>query len=635
VKNHIIKSNLLDTLDFPSSLKKLSAKELDNLCHEIRELLISIVVKNGGHLASNLGVVELTVALHTVLDSPNDKILWDVSHQAYVHKILTGRKNELHTIRQTGGLSGFVNRKESPHDIFGAGHASTSLSAALGIAKARDIKGDDYSVFAVIGDGAMSGGLALEAINNVSEQVKGNFVVVLNDNEMSISRPVGSLASAITRIRTSSPYLSLKHQIENVVGRIPKIGHPLNRKIEKLVERTKNMITDFKVGVIFEELGFRYLGPIDGHNIPLLMSAFSYAKNTEQPVLIHVMTKKGKGYGPCEKDPVHFHGIGPSVDKKAIQEAKGPSYSQVFGDTLCQLAKNNQKICAITAAMTSGTGLESFYNTFPERFFDVGIAEEHAVTFAAGLASQGMKPVVAIYSTFLQRAYDQVIHDVCLQNLPVVFMLDRAGLVGPDGPTHHGVFDIAFLRSIPNMVVMAPKDTHELKAMLQFAVLYDGPISIRYPKGQSPLAQSEQALEPILLGKSEVVLSAEKKSNQKQICILALGDMVEKAVIVAKKLDEANFAVSIINIRFVKPLDKDLILKVSQASNLVVTLEDGVIQGGFGSAVLELFNAEKVMVPVLTLGLPDKFVEHGENADLYKKYNLDVAGIAEQILAFG
>ncbi|NQU35189.1 MAG: 1-deoxy-D-xylulose-5-phosphate synthase [Bacteroidetes bacterium] len=630
-----MKSNLLDTLDFPSSLKKLSAKELDNLCHEIRELLISIVVKNGGHLASNLGVVELTVALHTVLDSPNDKILWDVSHQAYVHKILTGRKNELHTIRQTGGLSGFVNRKESPHDIFGAGHASTSLSAALGIAKARDIKGDDYSVFAVIGDGAMSGGLALEAINNVSEQVKGNFVVVLNDNEMSISRPVGSLASAITRIRTSSPYLSLKHQIENVVGRIPKIGHPLNRKIEKLVERTKNMITDFKVGVIFEELGFRYLGPIDGHNIPLLMSAFSYAKNTEQPVLIHVMTKKGKGYGPCEKDPVHFHGIGPSVDKKAIQEAKGPSYSQVFGDTLCQLAKNNQKICAITAAMTSGTGLESFYNTFPERFFDVGIAEEHAVTFAAGLASQGMKPVVAIYSTFLQRAYDQVIHDVCLQNLPVVFMLDRAGLVGPDGPTHHGVFDIAFLRSIPNMVVMAPKDTHELKAMLQFAVLYDGPISIRYPKGQSPLAQSEQALEPILLGKSEVVLSAEKKSNQKQICILALGDMVEKAVIVAKKLDEANFAVSIINIRFVKPLDKDLILKVSQASNLVVTLEDGVIQGGFGSAVLELFNAEKVMVPVLTLGLPDKFVEHGENADLYKKYNLDVAGIAEQILAFG
>lgn len=627
-------TKLIDSLVLPDDLKRLSIKELDQLCAEIRELLVGVVSKSGGHLAPSLGVVELTIALHAILDSPRDKIVWDVGHQAYVHKVLTGRKDLMPTIRTFGGISGFPKREESPHDAFGVGHASTSISAALGIAVARDIRGENFSVFTVIGDGSTSGGLAFEAIDNVANTVKGNFVVILNDNGRSISKPVGSLSQAITQIRTSSAYLNLKQKVEGMVGRIPNIGVPLTKKIEKLVDRTKNLITDYKTGVLFEELGFRYIGPIDGHNIPLLMSAITYARFSSKPVLIHVVTMKGKGYEYAENDPEKFHGISPfNVESGKLDYcATAPSYTEIFGQTILSLAQQHPEVCAITAAMPSGTGLSAFAKLYPERFFDVGIAEEHAVTFAAGLTTEGMKPFVAIYSTFMQRSYDQLIHDVCLQKLPVVFMLDRGGIVGEDGPTHHGLFDYAFMRHIPGLVVMAPKDPHELVRMMEYAYTCEYPVSIRYPRGEGASFPDRTSFQAIQLGRAELLWEHDHPGVIKMV-LIGIGNMVAPALEAAGQLAE-DYAVSVVNARFVKPLDDKLLLKVCREADICVTIEDGVTLGGFGSAVLECLSEHRLQRPLLRLGFPDQFVEHGTKQQLFEKYGLDVSGLLRSIRQF-
>lgn len=614
--------NILNKIQEPSDLKKLSLKELEKLCLEIRLLLIETVTINGGHLASNLGVVELTVALHTILNSPKDKIIWDVGHQSYVHKILTGRKDKIKTIRKLGGISGFPNRLESEHDVFIAGHASTSISAALGIAKARELKAQNHSVFAVIGDGAMSGGLAFEAINNVASQIKGNFVVILNDNGMSISKPVGALSELITKIRTSSSYLNFKNKFERILAKIPKIGIPLAKKTEKLIERTRNMITDFKVGILFEELGFRYLGPIDGHNLVMLTSAISYAKKTDKPILLHVITKKGKGHLPCETDPVNFHGLSPyqiSEEKEAI------SYSQFFGEVLTSLAQQDDKICAITPAMCEGSGLIHFRESLPDRFFDVGIAEAHALTFAAGLACQGLKPVLVIYSTFLQRAYDQLIHDICLQNLPVIFAIDRCGLVGEDGPTHHGVFDINFLRSIPNLTIFSPSNLAELEAGLVLGLTLKTPLAIRYPR-KKEIYQSKQV--KLIVGKSKIVKEQTKK-NSHSLTIIAVGQMLKLAEAVFSLLPEFN--ITLINALFIKPLDQELILKNVKDKDLIVTIEDSMLNGGFGSAIIELLQDNDILTKVIRFGFLDKFIEHGKTDELYQKNGLEPVSITKKI----
>ncbi|MFA5104852.1 MAG: 1-deoxy-D-xylulose-5-phosphate synthase, partial [Candidatus Margulisiibacteriota bacterium] len=475
---------MLEQLNLPSSLKKLSCEELEKLAGEIREKIINVVSKNGGHLSSNLGSVELAMALLTVYDSPSDKIIWDVGHQAYAHKILTGRGKNFDSLRQYEGVSGYPNPEESPHDVFMTGHAGTSISSALGLAKARDLNGQNHKIVAVIGDGSLSGGVSLEAVNNAMS-LNSNLVVVLNDNEMSISKNVGSLSEYFTGIRMNPLYTGTKERVEEMVKRIPRIGVPLFHIAVKMKNRLKNFIIDFQTEVIVEELGFQYLGPIDGHNTTLLMSALSFAKEAKKPILLHVITKKGKGYAPAEKDPTKYHGAAPFfIESGEFRSVSQKSNSDVFGGTLVELAEADKKIVAVTAAMLDGTGLDEFAKKFPSRFFDVGIAEEHAVVFAGGLAKGGMKPVVAIYSTFLQRSYDQIFHDVCLQNLPVVFCLDRAGVVGDDGPTHNGVFDMAYLRHLPNMVLMAPKDENELRQMLYTALAHNGPIAIRYPRSK-------------------------------------------------------------------------------------------------------------------------------------------------------
>lgn len=623
---------MINSINLPDGLKNLSVKELETICSEIRELLINTVSKCGGHLAPSLGVVELTVALHSLLDSPKDKIIWDVGHQAYAHKILTGRKDKLDTIRQFGGISGFPKREESEHDIFGTGHASTSISAALGVAKARDIKGEDYAVFSVIGDGSMSGGLAFEAINNASE-MKGNFTVILNDNGMSISSPVGAMSDALTAVRTSSTYLGVKQAVEGMINKIPSIGTPLVKKIEKLVDRTKNLITDFKVGVLFEEFGFRYIGPIDGHNLPMLMMAISYAKRAKEPILIHVITKKGKGYFPAEQNPEQFHGISPfCVESGKVEKSnKKPSYTESFSKAICQLAATDKNICAITAAMPGGTGLGLFKEKYPERFFDVGIAEEHAVVFAAGLATQGLTPYVAIYSTFLQRAYDQIIHDVCLQKLPVKFMLDRSGVVGEDGPTHHGLFDLSYLRHIPGLCVMAPKDQNELFDMAYAANSIKSPVAIRFPRGAGLNTEIKSIPDEIEFGKAEVVFASIKR-NDKKLCFIPVGDMVTVTIEVAKQLVFYGYDVVVINPRFIKPFDVETVVKNIINSDLLVTVEDNVLMGGFGSLVLEELSDKNLIYPLLRLGFPDEFIEHGDKASLFSKYNLDQNGILNSVL---
>ena len=604
-------STLLDKIKLPETLKELSGKQLEQVAAEVRSKIIATTSETGGHVAPSLGTVELTVALHASFESPRDKIVWDVGHQAYAHKILTGRLAEFDTLRMLGGISGFPKPAESPHDAFAVGHASTSISAALGMAHARDLAGQKHSIVAVIGDASMSSGLAFEGVNNAAN-LKSNLIVVLNDNEMSISRNVGAMASYLTQVATSNLYVDFRNRIEGVVKKIPKVGMSLFEAARKLKDRTKHIVLSFKVDVIFEELGFKYFGPIDGHNIPLIMSTLHHAREVQGPVLLHVVTKKGKGYSHAEKEPSRFHGLSPfhSVNGKSKKISSKQSYTQVFGQKIVELAEKNKKIVAITAAMVDGTGLAQFAEKFPKRFFDVGICEEHAVTFAAGLAISGIRPVVAIYSTFLQRAYDQIVHDVCMQNLPVVFCLDRAGLVGEDGPTHHGVFDLAFLRSIPNLTVMAPQDEKELQQMLVEAFTINGPVAIRYPRGVGP--------------DSEVKTTINIKA-QTAVAIIAIGSMVEPAMAAAKLLKADGITTKVINARLVKPLNKDLIIDVAKTTDQIVTVEEGVLDGGFGSAVLELLTEQGLNKPLKRFGLPSKFVEHGTRAEL-----LDIYGLTPQ-----
>lgn len=618
----------LEQINSPQDLHNLNLAQLEELAAEIRKTIISTVAVNGGHLAPNLGVVELTIALHRVFQTPRDKIVWDVGHQSYVHKLLTGRRKKFHTLRRHGGLSGFPNPKESEHDAFAAGHSSTSISAALGLALGRDLMGDTHAVAAVIGDGAMTGGMAFEALNHAG-QLKTNLIVVLNDNEMSISHNVGAMSGYLTRIRTDPKYTRGKDELEQLMKRIPSIGSTMLRFAERFKDGLKYFLVP---GIIFEELGFTYLGPVNGHNIRSMINTLEQAKTLGGPVLVHVITEKGKGYAPAVEKSDLFHGVGPfDVQSGAcLKSTDASTYTEVFGCTLARLAEQDHRIVAITAAMCSGTGLTEFARLFPGRFFDVGIAEQHAVTMAAGLAKTGLKPVVAVYSTFLQRAYDQLIHDVCLQNLPVVLAIDRAGIVGDDGPTHHGLFDLSFLRSLPNINIMAPADEKEFQDMLYTAFNTDGPCALRYPRGACPGAVLEEQWSEMPLGRAEVL------SEGKDITILAVGNMTPVAVRAAELLKDAGISATVINARFVKPLDEDCIIHYAGYTGRLITVEENVLAGGFGAAVLELLSrvpAHKMPrskpLNVKCLGIPDVFVEHGSQLLLREKYGLSPDHIAD------
>jgi len=615
--------DLLNEVNFPEDIRKLDNEKLKDLAAEIRAFIIQNVSKTGGHLASNLGVVELTLAIHSVFDTPKDKVIWDVGHQTYVHKIITGRKDNFNLLRQYEGLSGFPKRSESIYDVFNTGHSSTSISAALGIARARDIKGEKYSVIAVIGDGALTGGMAFEALNDAGAN-NTNITVILNDNEMSISKNVGGLSTYLNRLRTDPVYFKFKEDIESMLKKIPGVG----KNVAKTAERIKDTIKYFLVpGMLFEDLGFTYIGPIDGHNINMLRDVLTRSKKMKGPVLIHVITKKGKGYELAEKNPDKFHGIGMfDIDTgNVIGKAKN-TFSEVFGNGLVEIAKSNNKIVAISAAMREGTGLGEFEKMFPDRFFDVGIAEQHAVTLAAGLAVNGMKPVFAVYSTFLQRAYDQVLHDVCAQKLPVVLAIDRGGIVGDDGETHQGIYDLSYLRHMPNIVIMAPKDTRELKDMLRLSFELDCPVALRYPRGGDieGVEFPYNRLEPY---KAEVICQG------KDVLIIAVGRMVGYAIKAVEGLKKSGINPGLINARFIKPLDKDtLLMHISKYKN-IVTVEDNAIAGGFGSSILELISEQNIKDKnIKLLGFPDEFITHGSIPILLKKYKLDTQGIIENIL---
>ncbi|WP_458250641.1 1-deoxy-D-xylulose-5-phosphate synthase [Geobacter anodireducens] len=621
-------STLLDTITCPADLKKIPRDQLPALAEEIRAFLLETVSRTGGHLASNLGVVELSIALHYCFDSPTDRFVWDVGHQAYTHKILTGRRDRFHTQRQYHGISGFPKRSESSHDAFDTGHSSTSISAGLGMAMARELRGGSNKVVAVIGDGSMTGGIAFEALNQAGH-LKKNLIVVLNDNEMSISPNVGAFSSFVSRKLTGSYFRELKKEVQGLLQNIPAIG----KDILQFARRAENSLKGFLTpGMLFEALGFDYIGPIQGHNLPQLLEVFENARGLDGPVVVHVMTTKGKGYAPAETNPSAFHGVGPfdvATGKTTGGKPGAASYTGIFGDTLAQLARENEKIVAITAAMPDGTGLTGFAKEFPERFFDVGIAEQHAVTFAAGLAAEGFRPVTAIYSTFLQRAYDQVFHDVCLQNLPVVFALDRGGVVGDDGPTHHGVFDLSYLRHLPGMTLMAPKDENELRHMLKTAVSHDGPIALRYPRGAGYGIPLDQELREIPIGTGETLAEGD------DVAIIAIGITVLPALEAARTLAEKGIRATVINARFVKPLDRDLILRAARRTGCIITAEENALQGGFGSAVLELLADEGMTgVRVKRLGIPDRFVEQGPQQQLRADLGIDAAGIAAATEAF-
>lgn len=611
---------LLGKIKEPKDLRALNESELKELAQEIREELIQVVSTNGGHLAPNLGVVELTLAIHRVFDSPRDKIIWDVGHQTYVHKLLTGRQKEFKTLRMLNGLSGFPKRAESPHDVFETGHASTSISAALGFAKARDLKKESNHVVAVIGDGAMTGGMAFEAMNHAGHDGT-NLIVILNDNEMSISPNVGALSLYLNRLRTDPRYNQHKAIVKNTLESIPKIG----TKVAKAAERAKNSLKYLLVpGSFFEELGFTYLGPIDGHDQLLVEKVLQQAKQKKGPVLVHVVTKKGKGYGPAAKSPDLFHGIGmfDPESGKVIKVAGPPTYTQIFGETMIRLAEDNPKIVAITAAMAGGTGLAPFRDKFPKRFFDVGIAEQHAVTFAAGLAFGGLKPVVAIYSTFFQRAYDQVLHDICLPKANVVLAIDRAGVVGDDGPTHHGIFDISMFRVIPNLIFMAPKDENELKDMLYTAMLQEGPVAIRYPRSPGQGVKVGSTWSPVPIGKGEVLVSGT------DLTIMSIGPLVYTCLAAARELAKYGVKATVINLRFITPIDKELIVKAAEQTQDIITVEDHVLKGGLGSAVLEVLDEAGRQARVERLGYPG-FVEQGHIDQLHQMFGLSVEGIVE------
>ena len=619
--------NILETINSPADVKALSLDELKQLAEEIRQFLISVISKTGGHLAPNLGVVELSLALHRVFSTPEDKIVFDVGHQSYIHKIITGRREQFPTLRQYGGLSGFPKRSESEHDAFGTGHSSTSISAALGMAVARDLQGKDYNVVAVIGDGSMTGGMAFEALNNAGTLHK-KMIVVLNDNEMSISKNVGAMSEYLYQLRTGETYNKIKHDIEGWLKNM-EFGTDVLKAIRRLKGSVKYLMVPTS---IFEELGFTYLGPVDGHDLQGLTEVLQAAKKIDGPVLVHVLTKKGKGYKPAEESPNKFHGTGPfeiATGKKIANPNAPITYTEVFGKTLTELANEDKEIIGITAAMPDGTGMSTFAKAHPERFFDVGIAEQHAVTSAAGAAAAGMKPVAAIYSTFLQRAYDSVLHDICMQKLHVTLCLDRAGLVGDDGYTHHGVFDYAYLRSMPEMTIMAPKDENELRHMLKTAVDYDGPVSVRYPRGSGVGVEISEPMHSLPIGKAEVLREG------KDVCLWAIGSMVQSALQVAAKLAEQGISAGVVNMRFAKPLDKELLLAHAAQYGKIVTLEEGALQGGVGSAVLETLNEAKILQQcrVLTLGIPDEFVLHGDKKLLMKDLGLDVDAIVAKTIA--
>ncbi len=614
---------ILDSINQANDIKKIKEQDHDRLAEEIRNFLIENISKTGGHLASNLGVVELTMALHLFLGFPQDRLVWDVGHQAYTHKILTGRKALFPTLRQMDGMSGFPKSEESICDSFDTGHSSTAISAALGLVKARDLNREEHKVVAVLGDGALTGGMAFEAINNAG-RLKTNFIIVLNDNNMSISENVGGLANYLAKLRTSSKYTGFKENMENTLNLMPGVGKVI---VDKL-KRSKDAIKYFMLpSMFFEDMGMTYIGPIDGHNIPSMLAAFEAAARAKKAVVVHVITKKGKGYRLAEKYPSRFHGVDPfDIETgKPVKEEKSISYTRVFSDAVLKLAKTDDKIVAITAAMPFGTGLSDFKKHYPDRFFDVGIAEEHAVTFAAGLAMGGLKPVVAIYSTFLQRAYDQIIHDVCINNLPVIFAIDRAGITGSDGKTHQGTFDLSFLSHIPNLAVLAPKNGRELEQMLTFAASYPGPVAIRYPKGEAytGLGEIQEKLE---LGKAEIIEEGDG------IAVLAVGSMVKTALEVVEALKQEGKKATLVNVRFISPMDIQILERLSSKHNLFITMEENVKSGGYGQKVADyLCETGKWDIRLINISVPDLFIEHGSVGELHKKFGLDAQSILERV----
>ena len=614
---------MLERIQKANDIKNLKREELPQLAQEIREFLVDKVSRTGGHLASNLGVVELTMAMHLVFDLPDDKIIWDVGHQSYTHKILTGRKEGFETLRQYGGMSGFPKRKESDCDAFDTGHSTTSISAGVGLVKARDLRGESHSVISVIGDGSLTGGMAYEALNNAS-QLDTNFIIVLNDNYMSISENVGGMSKYLDKIRTADFYTGLKKGVTRTLEQIPVVGDSLIEQIRKTKSSIKQLVVP---GMFFEDMGITYLGPVPGHDVSMLCRAFKEAKKIEGPVLIHVLTTKGKGYEPAENEPSKFHGISPFQIETGEVKTKSSkdSYTDIFGKVMCDEAMKRKDIVAITAAMKDGTGLSRFQRMFPERFFDVGIAEEHAVTFAAGLAAGGIKPVFAVYSSFLQRGYDQLIHDVGLQNLPVVFAVDRAGLVGSDGETHQGIFDLSYLSSIPNMTVLSPKHKWELADMLRFAIQHEGPIAIRYPRGAA-YDQYEEFRSPVVYGKSEMIY------EEKDIAVISMGHMFSEAVKVRESLKREGYSCTLVNGRFVKPLDGACITKLAENHKLIAVMEENVLTGGYGMQVLSFAGEQSLDVKVLPLALPDDYVEHGSVDQLRKETGIDEETMVKKIM---
>ncbi len=615
---------MLEKIQKPNDIKKLPADQLPALAEEIREFIIESLSKTGGHLASNLGVVELTIAMHRVFDLPKDKLIWDVGHQSYTHKILTGRKDGFETLRREGGISGFPKRSESDCDVFDTGHSSTSISAGVGYVRARELKKENYSVVSIIGDGALTGGMAYEALNNAAS-LKSNFIIVLNDNEMSITENVGGMSSYLSGLRTASAYTDFKMDVTKALNRIPGIGPGMVDAMRKTKSSIKQIIIP---GMLFEDMGLTYLGPVDGHNIPQLIKTFQEAKRFEGPILVHVLTQKGRGYEPAMRHPARFHGAGPFDVKTGLPVGKSnPTYTDVFSTVMRKMGDRRKDVAAVTAAMMTGVGLKRFFNMFPDRCFDVGIAEEHAVTFAAALSLGGITPVVAIYSSFLQRAYDQIMHDVCMQNLHVVFAIDRAGLVGYDGETHHGIFDLSYLGSMPNMTILAPKNLWELSDMIKFAVDYDGPIAVRYPRGEAYTGLKEFRA-PICRGKSEVIHEGSR------VALLAVGSMVKMAEEVQKQLKERmDMDAALVNARFVKPIDEELLRSFADTYELVVTLEENVKDGGFGERVLAFAEEEDLPFGVEIIALPDRFIPHGSVSYQMKQVGFtpeDICGRIEE-----
>ena len=628
---------LLDTLSLPEGLKDLEITEMEQLAQEVRKRLIEIGDVCGGHLASNLGVVELTIVLHSLLNSPTDRITWDTSHQTYVHKMLTDRLDRMLTIKQDGGLSGFAKIKESPHDAFGAGHASTALSAALGITQGRDFKNDDYTVIAVVGDAAFSGGMCFEALNNIEKlKPKSNFICILNDNNMAISPPVGNMATYITKIRTSKLYDDATKRFEHFMSKIPKVGEPLLRRIERASEYLRDLILDTNTGVIFEEFGFKYLGPIDGHNIPMLMAALKYAKSYQGPIMVHIITQKGKGHNQAEADPEKYHGVKPKPKVQHANIQPKPTlktYTEIFGNAVIDICNKRNDIMVITPAMEGGSGLIPFHKAHPDKFLDVGIAEEHAVTFCAGLVQAGVKPILAIYSTFLQRGFDQLVHDVCLQELPMVFALDRAGLVGEDGPTHHGVLDYNYMLPIPNMTILAPKDGVELDAMIKWSVSVDKIVSIRYPRGSID-AHDGKIQTPIDTMAAEVLVNEPSAAQSYDILLIGAGSMAWPAYDAAMQLKNDEISVAAINLRFIKPLDTKTLAPFIEKSRHIIVIEEGNAIGGIFHYILNQFSTiDKPLSHWHQLAIPDQFVTHGKLPNLRKSFNLSAEGIYQQAMS--